>query len=373
MKKTNFLIFSVLFFALAAVSLSACNYKDIFKKKQPLKTSKTQVNEQNNVKAYKFAVSRSVPKAERALWVKQIQKRMAAYGYTQAKVDLTGDKEFTVSFNVPANVIFIENDFVRYMTSMPTFEIRLKDDQVTLSEEDKAQIKAYNEQALAKAKKILVEALKEPDKFGELAKKYSEDPGSKNNGGLYKGVKRGQFVPQYEEVVFGKLKDGEIYPQVVETSYGYHIIKREAGQGSGDNETVDTRHILILKKREQDVLAAKQWKETGLNGLYVRGAAAAVTKKDKNGKQQYILAIQLDKQGTAKLEGLTANNIGKQMAIFIDETAVAAPKIKGEIKNGQIILNGIFTQQGAANLANNFNGGAAYAPVSFVGPLTKEK
>jgi peptidyl-prolyl cis-trans isomerase D len=62
--------------------------------------------------------------------------------------------------------------------------------------------------------------------FAELAKKVSEDPGSKDKGGLYEGVLRNQFVKEFEQVAFsqpvGKISDP------VKTNFGWHIIKTEA-------------------------------------------------------------------------------------------------------------------------------------------------
>jgi len=58
--------------------------------------------------------------------------------------------------------------------------------------------------------------------FGELAKKYSEDPGSKDKGGEYT-FPRGQMMKEFEDTAFS-LKTNEI-SDIIETSYGYHIIK----------------------------------------------------------------------------------------------------------------------------------------------------
>ena len=63
-------------------------------------------------------------------------------------------------------------------------------------------------------------------KFEDLAKKFSDDPGSKDNGGQYKGVIKGQFVPEFEKVAFaqelGKVSDP------VQTKFGYHLIRTDA-------------------------------------------------------------------------------------------------------------------------------------------------
>lgn len=61
--------------------------------------------------------------------------------------------------------------------------------------------------------------------FAELASKYSEDPGSKDNGGDLGWFGRGEMVPEFENAVFG-AKPGDILGPV-ESQFGYHIIKVE--------------------------------------------------------------------------------------------------------------------------------------------------
>lgn len=84
--------------------------------------------------------------------------------------------------------------------------------------------KTEAEKAAAKAKieDLLAQAKAGAD-FAELAKTYSEDPGSKANGGLYENFPRGQMVKPFEDAAFS-VPVGEL-SGVVETPYGYHILK----------------------------------------------------------------------------------------------------------------------------------------------------
>jgi peptidyl-prolyl cis-trans isomerase C len=84
--------------------------------------------------------------------------------------------------------------------------------------------KSDEEKAAARTKieDILTQAKAGAD-FAELARLHSEDPGSKENGGLYQDFSRGQMVKPFEDAAF-TIPVGEI-SGVVETEYGYHILK----------------------------------------------------------------------------------------------------------------------------------------------------
>ena len=82
---------------------------------------------------------------------------------------------------------------------------------------------AEKEKAKAKAEEVLAQARKNPDTFAELAKKYSQDEGSAKKGGDLDWQTRGAFVKPVEDAIFS-LKKGEL-SGIVESDYGYHIIK----------------------------------------------------------------------------------------------------------------------------------------------------
>lgn len=84
--------------------------------------------------------------------------------------------------------------------------------------------------AKKKALEVLDEVKKSPQKFDVLAKKYSQDPGSAQNGGDLGAMKRGVMVKPFEEAVFS-MTPGSI-SDLVETEFGYHIIKLTEIKGS---------------------------------------------------------------------------------------------------------------------------------------------
>lgn len=91
----------------------------------------------------------------------------------------------------------------------------------------------------------VLDSIKQGANFEEMAKKYSEDPGSKAYGGDLGFVKKGVFYPQFEAAAYA-LEVGQI-SDVVETPVGYHIIELLERRG----ESIHTRHILFKFKTDE--------------------------------------------------------------------------------------------------------------------------
>lgn len=107
--------------------------------------------------------------------------------------------------------------------------------------------------------------------FASMAALYSMDPGSASKGGVYEGIQRGQFVPEWDAWAF-KLKKGEI-SEVFETVYGYFIIQLIERRG----DQVDARSLLIAPAVDaNDMYKAK----LSLDTTYTRLLADTATFSD---------------------------------------------------------------------------------------------
>jgi len=99
----------------------------------------------------------------------------------------------------------------------------------------------------------LLKQLRKGAKFADLAKKFSQDPGSAQNGGELGFFNRGQMVAPFDEAVFA-LKPGQM-SGVVETPFGYHIIQShetKPGRDVGFDEVKDQiKEYLATQQREQ--------------------------------------------------------------------------------------------------------------------------
>jgi peptidyl-prolyl cis-trans isomerase C len=105
------------------------------------------------------------------------------------------------------------------------------------------------------AKKLKERAEKGED-FGALAKEFSEDPGSKENGGEYT-FPRGQMVKEFEAAAFS-LKTNQV-SDVVETQFGFHIIKlfeKKPAQKVEFAEVSEDLKTNLSQKQVQDQLPA---------------------------------------------------------------------------------------------------------------------
>lgn len=182
-------------------------------------------------------------------------------------------------------------------------------------------------QAKTKAEKVLAEVKADPSKMAALAAQYSDDPGSKAKGGFYDWAPASQYVPEFTA---GALAAGvgKVYPDLVKTQFGYHIIKLE-GERPGkdfpkDWDKAKQKYIdeYAMRNAQQEMGAALAAQESSIKvEILDPGIRAAQL-------QEEAATARDDKERTAKLEQAIAelNKVKKE-----DDRGGAVPLRKAEI------------------------------------------
>lgn len=108
---------------------------------------------------------------------------------------------------------------------------------------------AATDQAAKQKAEALLKQIRSGADFAELAKKNSDDPGSKDNGGELGPIQRGVTVPAFESAAFA-LQPGQV-SDVVKTQFGYHIIKVEAKQTAHTKPLDEVKQAIVTTLTQQ--------------------------------------------------------------------------------------------------------------------------
>ncbi len=150
----------------------------------------------------------------------------------QMRIGMLREKKFS---DIKISRKEVEQFYNTYKDSLPARKSTVDISHILMN------VKPSEESAQAAYEKIeeIKKKLEAGEDFAELARKYSEDPGSARNGGDLGFVSRGTLVKEFEETAFS-LKEGEI-STIIRTQFGFHIIQLIERQG----ERIHVRHILI--------------------------------------------------------------------------------------------------------------------------------
>jgi len=128
------------------------------------------------------------------------------------------------------------------------------------------------EEARKKAEDVLKQ-LQAGGNFADLAKKYSEDPGSGKNGGSLGWIGKGRTVPEFEQAAFSLAKGAT--SGLVQSSYGFHIIRVD------DKQAVHVKTLDEVKDQIEGSIKqqkAAQAAASQVNGLLVQARSQGLAK-----------------------------------------------------------------------------------------------
>lgn len=293
-----------------------------------------------------------------------IERRVNSFGVAEPLIQTTksGDEyRLIVELAGITNV----NEAIGLIGETPLLEFKEQNPnpQTELTPEEVAQLEETNTQIKEKAQGILDQVIAGAD-FAQMARENSEDPGSAVNGGDLGFVSRGTFVEEFDNVCFDELNVGEIYPELVQTQFGYHIIKKDAV--APEDGGARCSHILLLTQNESSFLNENDlWIYTGLTGEQLKRAQVSF---DQVNNPQVL--VEFNSEGADMFANLTKNNVGKPIAIFLDGSAISTPVVQTEITNGEAVISGQFTITEARTLAQRLNAGALPVPIELISQQT---
>lgn len=290
-----------------------------------------------------------------------IERRVNAFGVGESLVQVAdrGDETYLI-IELPgvgnveeAKAMLQETPYLEFREERPEEELNSFMD--PLNEEFKKQ----GEEVLARAQS--------GEDFTALAKELSQDPGSKDNGGDLDFAKQGQFVPEFDAILFeGDLADNEVHTALVESQFGYHVIKKNEERGEGDDREVRAQHILIRKLSKESMPPQELFSQTELTGAHLKGASMEFSGGQQGGGvSEPVVILQFNKEGSEIFANVSERNVGKQVATFVDGELVSAPVIQEKISGGSAQVTGNFSVEEAKNLASRLNEGALPVPIEL--------
>lgn len=109
---------------------------------------------------------------------------------------------------------------------------------------------------------------------------------------------------------------------------------------------------------------------TELTGRYIRGSGkgAQISFNPVSGSPEISLIF--DEEGAKLFEDITQRNVGRPLAVFVDDNLLTAPIVQGIITGGRAQITGNFTPEEAKNLVQRFNAGALSAPIRLLSQQT---
>lgn len=190
--------------------------------------------------------------------------------------------------------------------------------------------------------------------FSTTAVLYSNDPGSRGNGGEFEWVTRGTFVPEFDRIAF-KIKEGEV-SQVFETDYGFHILELYERRG----DQYRGRHILLIPKiSDSEIAKSKVFLDSVKTlidrGIYTFKEAAKKFSDDK--ETRYNGGLIYNQQSASSM--FEMNQLDKQIFLIIDDLKQGqySNSILSESKDGkfyQMVKLKTITKPHKANLKEDY-------------------
>ena len=118
----------------------------------------------------------------------------------------------------------------------------------------------------------------------------------------------------------------------------------------------------VVPKDSSQIDYQKQFKTTGLSGKQLQ--KSQITFNSSNNQPE--ISLQFNSEGKKLFAEITARNVGKPVAIFLDGVPISTPVVQTEITAGQAVISGNFAIDEAKTLAGRLNAGALPVPIKLL-------
>lgn len=310
-----------------------------------------------------------------------IEKRVNAFGVSEPviQVNKTVDGDYRIIVEL-AGVKSVE-EAIKEIGETPKLEFKEQDlSLANVSEDNLNLMQEYNDSLKTKIKELHDKVLSGED-FISVAKTNntptsldsSGEMGVENDGDL------GWITLENNPDIFQFIKDLSIggISDIIETDTNYTIFKVEEKRSpeSGilltetneDAYEYKTRRIILEKMTEEDLMNfTDNWKNTELTGKNLKKAVLQFNSNDNSPE----VSLEFDEEGAELFGDITERNIGKPVAIYLDDYPISVPTVNERIPDGKAVISGGFSIAEAKELVQRLKAGALPVPIKLINQKT---
>ncbi|MFA5644166.1 MAG: peptidylprolyl isomerase [Patescibacteria group bacterium] len=306
-----------------------------------------------------------------------IEKRVNAFGVSEPiiQINKTIDNDYRVIVELAG--IKSVDDAIKEIGETPRLEFKEQDlENVNITDEDLGAMNDYNSSIKSKMEEIKGKIIAGED-FAILAQENNNsdstpDSSGVNNSGDLGWISEESNVEVYNQVkVLGVGQTSEI----IETENSFSIFKLEEKRNKDNLLSVDNKEAqeyrvrqISLDKITLDYLKSlsENWKITELSGKNLKRTVLQFNPNDNSPE----VSLEFDEEGAKLFEEITARNIGRPVAIYLDDYPISVPTVNEEISGGKAVISGAFGIAEAKELVQRLKAGALPVPIKLINQKT---
>jgi len=302
-----------------------------------------------------------------------IERRVNTFGVSEPVIQI--NKTIDNDYRIIVELAGIKNvdDAIKEIGETPKLEFKEQDtENISIDEQSLSLMNNYNQGLQTKMDEIL-QKINEGNDFAQLAianntpLKVSDDPnspGTENNGDL-------GWINENDPENYNLVKDlsvGQI-SSVFENENFIKVLKLEdkiMGEESKLQE-YKVREIALIKMTEDYLKSmSENWKNTELTGKNLKRAVLQFNPNDNRPE----VSLEFDEEGSQLFEQITERNVGRPVAIYLDDYPISVPNVNEKISGGKAVISGNFTIDEAKELVQRLKAGALPVPIELINQKT---